>query len=236
MKTYGQYCPIAKAAEILGDRWTMLIIRELLFGPLGFNEIARGLPGISRSILSQRLRYLERRGIVARVPGSTGGWAAAYALTPVGDQLGEAVKVLGNWAARWVVEDPSQAELDPDLLMLWISRHMDMSAIPGRRTVVEFRFDDGSTRPSWLVFEKAGEVSVCHEDPQLDERRYVYVRASTQALYEVYSGRASLRDALDDGRVRLAGQAALVRAFTRWFTWSSFAPATRAGLEASRAG
>jgi DNA-binding HxlR family transcriptional regulator len=120
MKTYGQYRPAAKAAEILGDRWTLLIVRDLLFGPVGFNEIARGMSGISRSILSTRLRHLERLGLIELAGGGAG-----YELTGPGRHL--------TWAARWILQDPAQAELDPDLLIMWISRHVATDALaPGK--------------------------------------------------------------------------------------------------------
>jgi DNA-binding HxlR family transcriptional regulator len=223
MRSYGQYCPVAKAAEIVGDRWTLMVIRELLFGPLGFNELARGLPGISRSVLAERLRRLQRLGVAERARRD-GDRAGGWRLTPIGEQLGATVRSLGEWAARWVLQDPAQAELDPDLLVLWISRHVDKEALPDRRVVVDF--DLRGPRPGryWLVLERPGQVSICFEDPCLDERHYVYVQAQTFALYQVYMGRVPLRDALDDGAVGLAGQPELVRAFARWFTWSHFAP------------
>jgi DNA-binding HxlR family transcriptional regulator len=146
MKSYGQYCPVAKAAEILGDRWTLLIVRDLLFGPVGFNELARGLPGISRSVLSGRLHHLERLGLIDLV-----GSGAGYQLTGPGRHLTGVVKVLGDWAARWVLDDPAQAELDPDLLILWISRHVAAEALPPRKTVIAFRLDGPRPGELWLV-------------------------------------------------------------------------------------
>ena len=225
--SYGQYCPVSKAAEIVGDRWTLMVLRELLFGPLGFNEIARGLPGISRSVLSQRLRRLTELNIVERVDHPTDR-ASRYRLSSAGEQLGEAVKHLGAWAATWVLDDPTQAELDPDLLVLWISRHIDTNALPNRRVVVAFDLAGPRSTRAWLVLEQGLGVSLCHADPLLDDRDYVHVQADTRALYRVYMGRIALRDALDDGSVRLTGLNDLVRAFSRWFTWSNFAPIVRA--------
>jgi DNA-binding HxlR family transcriptional regulator len=227
MRSYGQYCPVAKAAEVIGDRWTLMVIRELLFGPVGFNELARGLPGISRSILAQRLRHLRRLGI-ATSGGPDGERAGGYRLTPIGEELGATVRSLGEWAARWVLQDPAQAELDPDLLVLWISRHVDMDALPDRRVVVDF--DLRGPRPGryWLVLERPAHVSICFEDPCLDGRHYVYLQADTAALYQVYMGRLVLQNAVDDGALVLSGQPELVRAFSRWFTWSHFAPIVRA--------
>jgi DNA-binding HxlR family transcriptional regulator len=227
VRSYGQYCPVSKAAEIVGDRWTLMVLRELLFGPLGFNEIARGLPGISRSVLAQRLRRLTELGIIER-DERQGDRAAHYRLSPAGEQLGDAVKHLGEWAAVWVLQEPAQAELDPDLLVLWISRHVDADALPTRRSVVAFDLRGPRSCRAWLVLELGVGVSLCHEDPLLDERDYVHVQADTQALYRVYMGRQHLRDALDDGTVQLTGISSLVRAFSRWFTWSNFAHIVRA--------
>ena len=178
-----------------------MVIRELLFGPVGFNELARGLPGISRSILAQRLRHLQRLG-VAEHTRPDGQRPGGYRLTPIGEELGATVRSLGEWAARWVLQDPTQAELDPDLLVLWISRHVDMEALPDRRVVVDF--DLRGPRPGryWLVLERPALVSICFEDPCLDERHYVYLQAETAALYQVYMGRLLLRDAVDDGAPR----------------------------------
>ena len=163
------------------------MLRELLFGPLGFNEIARGLPGISRSILAQRLRRLTDLGIIEHGDQLDTG-APGYWLTYAGEQLGESVKSLGAWAAAWVMEDPSQAELDPDLLVLWISRHIDADALPTRRAVVAFDLRGPRSSRSWLVLEQPAGVSICHEDPRLDQRDYIYVQADTRALYRLYMG------------------------------------------------
>jgi DNA-binding HxlR family transcriptional regulator len=226
VRPYGQYCPVSKAAEIVGDRWTLLVLRELLFGPLGFNEIARGLPGISRSILSQRLRRLTDLGIIEHCEHHGSG-TPGYRLTCAGEQLGESVRSLGAWAAAWVMEDPSRAELDPDLLVLWISRHIDVEALPRRRGVVAFDLRGPRASRSWLVVERPGGVSICHEDPRLDQRDYIFVCADTRALYRLYMGHLTLRDARDDGSVMLTGRSDLVRTFSRWFTGSHFAPIVR---------
>jgi DNA-binding HxlR family transcriptional regulator len=233
VKSYGQYCPVAKAAEVLGDRWTLLIVRDLLFGPVGFNELVRGLPGISRSVLSQRLRHLTRLGLVEYV-NSAEHPAAGYQLTGSGRTLADVVRVLGEWAAHWILRDPVQAELDPELLVLWMSRHVRMKALPARPAVVAF--DLLGPRPGrlWLVMEARG-VSICHTDPGLDPSRYVYVRGRTDALYRVYLGRYELAEATADGQLVLAGDPALIRALPRWFTWSAFAPAARSVMTARRA-
>jgi len=107
VRSYGQYCPVAKAAELLGDRWTLLIIREMLYGPLGFTAIERGLPGISRSVLSSRLRRLQRDGIIERQPDGR------YRFTTAGEALRPVVHALGEWVARWVLSARSRASSTP---------------------------------------------------------------------------------------------------------------------------
>jgi DNA-binding HxlR family transcriptional regulator len=220
MRSYGQYCPVSKGAELLGDRWTLLIVRELLFGPLRFNEIERGLPGISRSVLADRVRRLQRDGIIRHED-------AGYAFTAAGNELRPVVQAIGDWVARWVMEDPAKAELDPNLLMVWISRHVRREALPQGRVVVEFRFSDLNSRGSWLVMDPK-DVSVCLQHPGFSED--LTVKGTTRALYRVYMGRMTLQEAVSNGEVSLDGLPSVVRAFPKWMAWSNFAPTMRARL------
>ena len=225
MRSYGQYCPVAKAAEILGDRWTVLLMREMTFGVDRFNEMQRCLPGISRSVLAQRLRHLERVGLIERATGD--GRSVTYGLTPAGRDLKPVLRSLGEWAARWAFADPDPRELDPDLLMRWISRHIATDQLPDRRIVAEFAFAVPRTRRYWLVLEPE-ETSVCLHDPGFDTD--VFVVADTEALYCVYLGRRTLGSAMRDGLVSVVGPSSLVRDFGRWFAWSDFAPTVRAAM------
>jgi DNA-binding HxlR family transcriptional regulator len=224
VRSYGQYCPISKAAEILGDRWTVLIVREMSFGVSRFNEMQRSLPGISRSVLAQRLRHLERVGLIER-DASESGRTVEYSLTSAGRDLKPVLRALGEWAAQWAFGDPDPRELDPDLLMRWISRHVAADQLPGRRVVAQFEFSAPRTRRYWLVMEPS-ETSVCLHDPGFETD--VYVTADVAALYSVYLGRLTLREALLGGQVTLGGTPTFVRAFPRWFAWSDFAPTVRA--------
>lgn len=226
MKTYGQYCPVAKAAEVLGDRWTMLIVRDLLLGPIGFNELARGLPGVSRSLLSGRLRNLQRLGLV-EYAAEQGG----YRMTGPGRHLGDVVQVLGDWATRWILDDPTPAELDPDLLVLWMSRQAVTEALPAHKVVVEFDLHGPRRGRLWLVLERGG-ASVCHADPGLDLAFYVYVTGQTAALYRAYVG-GDLKKEITADQIRLSGTPALVRAFPTWFSRRS--PSGIAGAVGARA-
>jgi DNA-binding HxlR family transcriptional regulator len=223
MRGYAQYCPIAKASEILGDRWTLLIVRELLGGANGFNELQRGLPGISRSVLTDRLRSLERAEVVERRTGPKGR-TLGYRLTTAGRDLEPVVQALGEWGVTWSFTDPRPEELDPDLLIVWIARHVDREQLPADRTVVKFEFRN-PTKRYWMVLEPS-DVSVCLQHPGFDVDLEVIVDTAT--LYRVYLGRAELGEAMRTRSLTVSGPRALQRAFGRWFAWSSFAPASRA--------
>jgi DNA-binding HxlR family transcriptional regulator len=230
VRSYAQYCPIAKASEVLGDRWTLLIVREMLGGANGFNELQRGLPGISRSVLADRLRSLERAEIIERRTGPKGR-TLEYRLTLAGRDLESVVQALGEWGATWSFTDPRPEELDPDLLIVWMARHVDREQLPPGRTVVKFEFRAPAKR-YWMVLEPS-EVSVCLQHPGFDVDLEVAVDTAT--LYRVYLGRAELTGALRAGAVTLAGRRELQRGFGRWFAWSAFAPASRRADERRRA-
>jgi DNA-binding HxlR family transcriptional regulator len=222
MRSHAQYCPVAKATETLGDRWTVLIVRELLGGASGFNELQRGLPGISRSVLTDRMRALERAEVVERRTGPKGR-TLEYRLTPAGRDLEPVVQAIGEWGATWSVTEPRPEELDPYLLVVWIARHVDRRRLPPNRTVIQFDFRDPKQR-YWMVLEPS-EVSVCLQHPGFDVDLSVAV--DTKTLYRVYLGRAELAGALQAGQLTLSGPRHLQRAFGQWFTWSAFAPASR---------
>jgi DNA-binding HxlR family transcriptional regulator len=222
MRSYAQYCPVAKATEILGDRWTLLIVREMLGGASGFNELQRGLPGISRSVLTDRMRALERAEVIARRTGPKGR-TLEYRLTAGGRDLQPVVQAIGEWGATWSVTEPRAEELDPYLLIVWMARHVDRRRVPLDRTVVQFDFREPRQR-YWMVLEPT-EVSVCLQHPGFDIDLEVIVDTAT--LYRVYLGRAELAGAVRAGQLTLSGPQAMQRGFGRWFTWSAFAPASR---------
>jgi DNA-binding HxlR family transcriptional regulator len=226
MRGYAQYCPVAKASEILGDRWTLLIVREMLGGASGFNELQRGLPGISRSVLSNRMRALERAEVIERRTGPKGR-TLDYRLTSAGRDLQPVVQAIGEWGATWSITEPRPGELDPYLLIVWMARHVDHPRLPPNRTVVQFDFRDPKAR-YWMVLEPS-EISVCLQHPGFDVDLGVVVDTST--LYRVYLGRAELRGAMRAGRLTMTGPPTLQRGFGHWFTWSAFAPASRSAPE-----
>jgi DNA-binding HxlR family transcriptional regulator len=224
MYLYGQYCPVARASEILADRWTPLIVRELLAGVRHFNELDRGLPGISRALLVDRLRRLERMGVVEHRRDSDGR-ASEYRLTRAGRQLQRVIDVLGGWGARWAFGDPRRTELDPIVLLWWMRRRVHRQRLPERRVVIEFDFRGARTGTYWLVLERS-DVSVCLQHPKfLVDLRVV---ADIGGFYRVWLGRISLDDAVHARLVRLDGPPAVCRAFSDWFAWSPMADAVRA--------
>lgn len=225
MRGYGQYCPVAKGAEIVGDRWTLLILRELLLGATRFGEIEQGLPSISRSLLTERLRSLERAGVIER--RARGRRLTEYQLSPKGRDLEVPVTELGNWAARWAMsETPAPEERDPVLLMLWLRRFSHPDAVRGR-LVVEFEFRDPGGGRWWLVFEH-GEASVCHEPPGFEAD--VLVRTDTTTMHRVFSGRLDLGHAERAGAVVVEGPPRAVRAYHRALGRSPFFEVTRAAV------
>ena len=225
MRGYGQYCPVAKAAEVLGERWTLLIVRDLITGAHRFTDLHRGLPGISRTLLSERLRRLEADGLVER--RRSDGGRGEYWLTALGRDLEPAVMALGEWAVRNYSREPHSDELDSDVLMLWIERNTRRDAFPAERLVA--RFDFRGTRPprSWLVVEDR-TPSVCHDDPGFDVD--IAIDSDLRTLHRVFGGRLALSSAMRDGALTLEGSTQQRRSFTKWFGVSPFAAAERAAL------
>ena len=217
MHRYGQYCPIARSMEVLGDRWSVLLVRDLLPGPGRFNDLARGNPGLSRTLLSKRLRQLERAGIVAHV-------GELYQLTPKGQDLEAAVIAVGTWGARWMFEGARAEELDPKLLMWWIQARLDFSHLPERRVVLAFEFRAPVDR-FWIVHDARG-LSVCTYDPGFGID--ATIEADTATLYDVWFGKVPLRAALGRGDVVLHGPRAIVRALPDVLVLNPIAPVVAA--------
>jgi DNA-binding HxlR family transcriptional regulator len=222
MPSHAQYCPVARATETLGDRWTVLIVREMLGGASGFNELQRGLPGISRSVLIDRMRALERDKVIERRTGPKGR-TLEYRLTPAGRDLQPVLQAIGEWGATWSMGEPRPEELDPYLLTVWMARHVECRRLPPNRTVIRFDFGDREHR-YWMVLEPS-EVSVCIQHPGFDAN--LEVNVDTATLYRVYLGRADLGDAIRAGQLTMSGPRELQHEFGLWFTWSAFAPASR---------
>ncbi len=220
--SYHQFCPVSKAMELLDERWTMLVVRELVSGSEHFNELRRGLPRMSPTLLSRRLHELVRAGVVDR---QVEGNDVRYVLTQAGHELRPVVEALGAWGIRWIGE-LGDGDLDPKLLMWDMHRHIDKDAIPDGRTVVQFRFPDAPSdaRDWWLVITR-GEVDVCDVDP--GHAVAVTVTASLRSMVNLWRGDLSWSNALRAGAVEVHGPEGLRRAVPGWFTLSSFAAVPR---------
>jgi DNA-binding HxlR family transcriptional regulator len=222
---YHQFCPVAKATELLDGRWTLLVIRELLAGSRHFNDLRRGVPKMSPALLSKRLHELVRAGVVER---RDDGHEVAYLLTPAGEELRPVVESLGAWGTRWVGE-LGDADLDPKLLLWDLHRNVDPAFIPPGRTVVSFRFLDvpARIRDWWLVLTPEA-VDVCDVDPGHDVA--VSVVGSLRRMVEVWRGDLSWPQALRSEAITVQGPERLRRALPDWFPPSRFASVPRPGL------
>jgi len=232
-REYGQYCPVTLGSEVLADRWTLMILREMVLGSTRFNDIERGLPGISRTLLAQRLRHLERKDVVRREPARAGR-SSEYHLTPAGAALEPVIMAIGEWAVRWLFTEPEPEVVDPVTLTWWMHRRVDGDALPDRRVVVEFRYTGPRSQVIWLVLDR-GDPSVCTKHPGFDSD--VLVTTTAVALMRVFSGIESFDDARRAGSITVDGPRSLTRAFGNWFLWSPFAPVVRdvlAGRSPSR--
>jgi DNA-binding HxlR family transcriptional regulator len=217
VRTYAQYCPIVRAVEVLGERWTILIVRELLNGARRFNELSRGLPGLSRALLARRLRQLEAAGLV--VHAADGG----YDPTPACEELRPIVFGLAEWGARHAFGDPRPEELDPETLMWWFHGRIDTSAV-SRRAVVEVDIADQG-RMFWLVIEP-DDASVCYTHPGFEVD--AVLRSDLATLYRVWAGEIELLDAVHDGSIDLSGPRWIVSGLPNWLLLSPVASRVRA--------
>lgn len=218
MRGYGQFCPVAQAAELLAERWTPLVIRELLAGSRRFNDIHRGVPLMSSALLSERLKTLERFGVVER-RARPDGRGHEYHLTAAGEELGPWVELMGVWGQRWVRRRVIPEEADPALLMWDVRRNINMERLPDRRLVVHFGFRDApkGKRSWWLVLARP-EPDLYLVDPGFGVD--LVVRTDTVTMAEVWVGDLDLAGALRSRRIVLEGPSHLRRAFPRWLRLS----------------
>lgn len=224
MTTYGQFCPVAKSAEILGDPWTLLIVRELLLGSCRFNTIQRGMPRISPTVLTTRLRQLEERGIVMKRRQS-GRRGHEYRLTESGRELLPVVEALAVWGTRWALEDIRSGDLDVSFLMFDIQRRIDTSVLPDGETVVSIQFTDLRKYRAWWLVCRDREVDLCYEDPGKDV--HCFVAGTSSNLVKVWTGEITVPQALRSGCLQLTGDRHLCRSFPKWFALALYAGTPR---------
>ncbi len=209
---YGQWCPIAKAAEVLAERWTLLVVRELVLGSTRYAQLQRGLGRISPGILSARLKTLTDSGIIERVEGEG---AHEYRLTPAGLELAPILEAIGVWGQRWARARMTPDELDVEVLILAVQRNFDVDAFPLGAGVIAFVFTDlhGEPRRWWLRVDGRG-VEVCTKTTGQPES--VRITCTVRTLSEVYRGDVPLVAAIGAGRVHVEGAPKLVRTVHRW--------------------
>jgi DNA-binding HxlR family transcriptional regulator len=221
--TYGDYCPISTGVDVLGDRWTPLIIRELMVGATGFNEIHRGIPRASRTLLAQRLRQLERWNLVER-SGAERGRPGRYRLTEPGQALTPIVWAMGHWAAEWCFDDPADEDCNGISLIWRLHQDAIPAKLPTTRTVVQMVLTGTGGGQGWLDIND-GAVTVCRDDQGYDVD--LVVEADTRQMHRWLTGRVSFRDLVSGGHARLIGPSRLARSFPGWFNVTSFAEDVR---------
>jgi DNA-binding HxlR family transcriptional regulator len=220
--SYSQFCPVAKAMELLDERWTLLVVRELVIGSEHFNQLRRGLPRMSPTLLSRRLQQLVRAGVITR--DETDG-EVRYRLTEAGEELRPVVEALGTWGTRWI-PDLADPDLDPKLLLWDMHRNVDHERVPARRTVLAFEFDDVAPELArwWLVIS-SGDVDVCDDDP--GDEPVALVQTSLRALTEVWRGDRTWSEVRGDGSMTVLAPRDVTAALPGWFLLSPFAGVPR---------
>jgi DNA-binding HxlR family transcriptional regulator len=218
--SYGQFCTVARGAEVLCERWTPLVVRELMCGSRRFNDLHRGVPRMSTSLLAQRLRQLEAFGVVRR---EAVGKVWEYSLTEAGEELRPIVMALGHWGARWIGTRLREDQLDAGLLMWDIRRSVQLHAFPDRPVVVHFMFTDARTgeKAWWLVVED-GEADLCRDDPGRDLT--LVVEATVRGLTDIWSGERSAREVQGARELRVQGAREDAARLWDWLGSSAFAP------------
>jgi DNA-binding HxlR family transcriptional regulator len=225
LNSYGQFCPVAMAAEIVCSRWTALVLREMLCGSTRFNDLRRGVPRMSPTLLSKRLKELEQAGVITTRPTAQPG-IVDYVLTPAGEDLREVVMKLGAWGQRWVESQVSLRNLDPSLLMWDMRRWLKVTPRPDRRSVIQFEYPElpASKRHFWLIVED-NVVDLCSVNPghEID----LFVQCSLRTMTAIWMGIATVQAELDAGRLELSGDVTLARSMQQWLGLSPFAKEKR---------
>ena len=217
---YGQFCPIAKATEMLGEKWTLLIIRELLMGGCRFNELQRGLSLISPTMLSKRLDTLEEHGLVMKkkIPNQKG---FEYYPTNSCKELLPIIISLGEWGMRWARSNLTEKEYDVELLMLYLKRSIKPENLIGNETVIRFKFTDIKIYPDWWILVKGNDVDLCVNDPGKDID--VYFTSTVKTLAEIWMGENTYKKAIAKDALKLVGPSALTNNIKSWMNSSIYA-------------
>ena len=217
---YGQFCPIAKATEILGEKWTILIVREILNGGSRFSDLQRGLGNISPTILSRRLDSLEASGMIIKkkIQGQKG---FEYFPTEPCKELLPVLLSLGEWGMRWARSSMGPDDYDVVLLMLYLQRSIAPDKLPKAETVIRFKFTDMKDKANWWIVVKNGELDTCVDDPGKDVD--VFFTTTVKTMVDVWMGDKTYRKAIADDEMSIVGSPALVNSVTNWINYSVYA-------------
>lgn len=217
---YLQFCPLAKASEMLCEKWTLLIIRELLMGGKRFNDFQRGMVAISPTMLTKRLNELVEHGLVIRkkIPGQRG---YEYFLSAAGKELAPIVQQIGEWGMRWTRGQIADSELDVELLMLYLERSVNPQLLPGGTTTLCFNFGDLDQLSKWWIVVEDEIVDVCTVDPGKDVD--IWFNTDLRTMIEIWMGDITYKSAIREQRLQLIGPSALTSSVTRWISSSVFA-------------
>lgn len=221
MMDYGQFCPVAKACEVIGEKWTILILRELLMGSTHFNELQRGLSLISPTLLSKRLDALTDHGLVIKkkIPGQKG---YQYFPTESCTELLPIIRSMGEWGMRWASSSLTQKDYDIELLMLYLQRSIKVDKLPGQETVVRFSFTDMEKFSDWWLIARQGDkVDACTSDPgkEID----VYFTSTVKTMVNIWMDNTTYRKAQKDGLIKIVGNPQLTVNVTKWMASSVYA-------------
>lgn len=221
--SYRQFCPVAMASEILTKRWALLVLRELTAGSTRFNDLRRGVPRMSPTLLSSRLKEFEAAGILRMIPDSAGPGLHEYTLTDSGRDLNAVIEAVGVWGQRWVEADLSLENLDPALLMWDMRRNLNTSPLPNSRSVINFIYSDlpETQKHWWLIVEPTGSVDLCRIDPGFDVD--LFVTSDLRAMTAIWLGLSTVKSALADDTLRLDGDRDISSRMQQWLGLSHFA-------------
>lgn len=217
---YNQFCPVAKAMEALGEKWTLLIVRELLMGSTRFSELQRGLPGISPALLTKRMTDMEEKGLLVR-KRTAGQRGYEYFPTNACKELLPVIEQIGFWGMHWAREQLTDYDFDPGLLMLYLERSIQPDKLIGNETVIRFAFDDVEEHPNWWIVVEGDKVNVCVNDPGKEVD--IYFNSRVRVICEIWMGELSYKKAIADGSLTLVGPKALTKDINAWLKPSIFA-------------
>ena len=217
---FGQFCPIAKSWEIIGEKWTILIVREILMGSSRFNQLQRGLGSISPTILTRRLNDLEKNGMIYKKK-IQGGRGFEYFPTQSCQELQPTLNIIGQWGMRWAHDNLSTKDYNVELLMLYLQRSINPDMLPNTETVIRFKFNDMDEQGKWWLVVKNGLVDICDRDPGKDVD--IYFTTGVKTMTEVWLGKTSYRKAIADDEISIIGPTSLTKEITKWMSNSVFA-------------